>query len=323
MSDFPAFLQGAEQELNANIYKYDDFVRSRLRATNNKIGEVLLDILIEKTDGKYRKNQITPLRRHQLDQVMYIWHITDAGIYLQNPGRIANLNISHDFGEDIFESLDEMYDAVRERLPESQFKQEILNTVHEIDLMTKHYKGKQQVITDREHYKRFLKNPNTSAAKLLDHINNSSTTIGIPGKSIAEQAEDIDRFSLLYLHETYLAGDGKRYTYRDMATALHPDQAEFYEVAEKMATDVINIKRLYHEGYPKSQRPHKKIGVEMPEPEQLKSIKGFSDLPKILEPRLVVLAAAKKSLAAAWVEKLQLGNSENFSNSSLAEPPFQ
>lgn len=241
----PETLFQDENFLNGHMPYYFEHVRQWFRSFNDVIGEALVDCLERRTSTdegvRLRKDGYTPYARHLLDQSMYTFFLIDyfgiEKVPLRYPMRVARLNVGHDHLEDLYEDGEaELISELKYHLGirnGGSLEEEIFGTVDEIRIMSKHLFGQPDECSEHEFHWRVLQNPNTSAAKPIDHIHNGSSKTRIFNKSIAEQAEDADRVSRLMLYPIYPGDDSYLRPYKSVAAHKFPDQSIIYDILEK------------------------------------------------------------------------------------------
>ncbi|MGH1375163.1 MAG: hypothetical protein ACRBCK_02340 [Alphaproteobacteria bacterium] len=218
-----------EEDVNQNF----DYLVAYLKTWLNEQGfhreDAILDFLLEKKDGKFRKDGTTPSALHEISQAVYMISCAEDGLHIDDPAGVLGVIFSHDLGEDYNVNPQQLNDRlfIHGHQPDDGMKR----LLHEFDKISMHYGGEPKPEYPNKHtYSVALRQTqNAGLAKLFDNLQNAATIIG--GLS-DQRAVDYNVKIQIQLSD-YIANLSENY----------PSQREVYKTLEKAIGKVTNINR--------------------------------------------------------------------------------
>ena len=304
-----AGLFDSEDDVNANFDTLVEHLQDWLDIQNFNREKIILDLMLEKKDGKLRKDGKTPSAIHEVSQALYFISCVEDGLYHNDPAGVIATILSHDLKEDFKVSREE----IKDRLIENGIADDddMSRFLDDFDTISYHSGDKHNPnFKNKYHYSLELrKRENAAIAKLFDNTHNSATSVGgLENTALLKHKDKImsnlslfagiitdgnqeEAFEIAEVIREALKNDEhskvSNYTgriqlslnqYVGDSSKFHPHNAEMFHTLEKVIGKTVQINRhlFYNES---DNQPYHPLDLEESDfPE-----KGFK-LPRGLHP---------------------------------------
>jgi hypothetical protein len=299
----------SQDDVNDNFNTLVEYLDDWLNTQGFEREQILLEFMLEKKEGGFRKDGKTPSALHEVSQALYFTSCIEDNLYHNDPAGVLATILSHDLKEDFKVSRNE----IKNRLIENgiAYDDDMSRFLDDFDTISYHSGDKHKPdFKNKYHYSLELRRrENASMAKLFDNTHNSATSVGglenstllkhkdkimnnvslfagIVTNGDQEEALEIaevirealkneeyskvnDYTSKIQLNLNQYVGDSSKH---------HPHNADMYHTLEKVIGKTVQINR--HLFYNESDRePYQPLDLEESDfPE-----KGFK-IPRGLHP---------------------------------------
>ncbi len=257
-------LYDTEKDVNKNFDSLVDDLKDWLHGRGYEREVSLLNFLLEKKDGKFRKDGETPAALHEVTQAIYLISCLEDGLHIEDPAGVLAVIFSHDLGEDYNIKPQQLCDRL---LIDGHQRDESMDRfLYEFDKISMHYGGekKPEYQTPHQYSVALRHTQNAGLAKLFDNLQNASTIVG----GLSDERASEYNVKIHMLLKRYISESCENY----------PEQAEIYKTLERAIGTVGNYNR------------HDKHGESLGKPLEIReeelTNKGLK-LPMGLDPYMV------------------------------------
>ncbi len=276
-------LYESEDDVRKNLNSLIEELHDWLDAKGYKQARIIMDVMIEENEGILRDDNITPQILHELSQAIWFISLIEGGIEVDEPELLLSLILAHDLGEDHNIRPEELEKILNEKGISSGEKMK--RFLKGFDVISKYYgleeqmefnKAKDRNEGESRYQRKVRENHDASIAKFIDRPHNVMTLVGVREK---------DKIN----HEI---GKAARYYAKPLVKEMrrmHPQNARFYTVMEKLLRSQLYVSRHYtiQDGDPLPA--NNEIISRMPKI-------GFPFMPAGLHPLLVIAERIRQKL---------------------------
>ncbi|MCB1681395.1 MAG: hypothetical protein KDI65_05630 [Alphaproteobacteria bacterium] len=263
-------LYDSEQDVVANFDHLVEDVHKWLEAKGYTHAMAVMDYMLEKKQGVFRKDKKTPGALHELTQAIWFISCIEDGLPVDHPEGVLSLIFAHDLGEDYGITPEKLWQYLHNEkgFTESPEMDEFLE---DFDVISKRWgkDGPLRYKNDYEYYLALQVRRNASVAKMIDRAHNIMTLIGVKEN---EGSEDKIRMMEYVAKTLQLQND-----YVRNASQAFPSQATMYLTLSHLIEMESQVCRYYIVNTGKKITDDDDLRNAMPE-------RGFRKLPNGFHP---------------------------------------
>ncbi|MGH1404148.1 MAG: hypothetical protein ACRBDL_07880 [Alphaproteobacteria bacterium] len=222
-------LYDTETDVNQNFDQLVDELKDWLHQKGFEREISVLDFMLEKKDGQFRKDGETPAALHEVTQAIYLVSCLEDGLHITDPAGVLAVIFSHDLGEDFNIRPQQMADRLF--IDGHKHDDSMAHFLYEFDQISMHYGGeaKPEYKTPHDYSVALRKTQNAGLAKLFDNLQNAATIIG----GLSDERASEYNVKIHMLLDRYISQSCENY----------PEQAEIYKTLQKAIGTVGNYNR--------------------------------------------------------------------------------